>query len=45
VAWVASLVGIVAWLPDPPAWLLVLSLAYVAYYAALSLALTARRRG
>ena len=43
-AWVVSLALIVARLPSVAPWLTGLSLAYVAYYAALSLALTLRRR-
>ncbi len=43
-AWLVSLVLIVSRLPSSAPWLTGLSLAYVAYYAALSLALTLRRR-
>ncbi len=42
-AWVVSVVAIVVRFPDPPMWLVALSLTYVAYYAVLSLALTLRR--
>ena len=43
VAWIASLVAIVARFPDYEPWLVGASLAYLAYYAALSIALTLRR--
>lgn len=42
--WIASLALIIARLPGSAPWLTGLSLTYVAYYAALSLALTLRRR-
>jgi phosphatidylcholine synthase len=42
--WTVSFVWLIWRLPDPPAWLLWASLAYPAYYVALSLWLTARRR-
>ncbi len=41
--WFLAYAAIVAALPDPPAWLIVGSLAYVGYYLALSLWLTLRR--
>ena len=42
-AWIVSLVAIVARYPDREPWLVGASLGYVAYYAALSIALTLRR--
>jgi phosphatidylcholine synthase len=44
VAWLAAYAVITALLPDPPAWLVALSLAYPAYYLAVSLWLTASTR-
>jgi len=44
VAWAVSVVAIVARFPDVEPWVVVPSLAYVAYYTVLSLALTRRRR-
>ncbi|WP_372733942.1 phosphatidylcholine/phosphatidylserine synthase [Nocardioides sp.] len=41
-AWLALFAVIVASRPDPALWLVLLSLAYIAYYVALSLALTLR---
>jgi hypothetical protein len=42
-AWTVAFVAVIWRLPDPPAWLLWGSLAYPAYYLALSLWLTAQR--
>lgn len=42
-AWAAAFVALIWRLPDPPPWLVWTSLAYPAYYVALSLWLTARR--
>jgi phosphatidylcholine synthase len=44
VAWLAAYAVITALLPDPPGWLVALSLAYPAYYLAVSLWLTASTR-
>lgn len=44
-AWGAVILLIVVALPDPPRWLVWVSLAYPAYYAVLSLVLDARRAG
>jgi phosphatidylcholine synthase len=43
--WVVSLIAIVWQLPDPPRWLLGLSLFYVAYYLSISLYLTFKQPG
>jgi phosphatidylcholine synthase len=42
--WILTLVAIVARYPEPAPWVVALSLAYLAYYAGLSLVLTLRRR-
>lgn len=42
--WLVSYAVLLAQNPDPSAWLLVFSVAYIVYYVALSLYLTARRK-
>ncbi len=44
-AWLGLYALITATYPDPPQWLVAVSLGYVAYYAAASVILSARRRG
>ncbi len=41
--WLVAYVVIVATLPDPPAWLVILSLGYIAYHLSASIWLTVRR--
>jgi phosphatidylcholine synthase len=43
--WGALMIGIIVQLPEPPAWLIWTSLAYVAYYLGMSLHLTFKTRG
>src|SRR5205823_10593031 len=43
-AWAVSLAALIGWLPSPPRWLAIASLAFPVYYIVLSLVLHARRR-
>jgi phosphatidylcholine synthase len=43
-AWGISVAALICWLPSPPRWLAIASLAFPVYYTVLSLVLHARRR-
>jgi phosphatidylcholine synthase len=43
-AWAVSIAALICWLPSPPRWLAIVSLAFPVYYIVLSLVLHARRR-
>jgi phosphatidylcholine synthase len=43
-AWAASVAALICWLPSPPRWLAIASLAFPVYYTVLSLVLHSRRR-
>jgi phosphatidylcholine synthase len=44
IAWAVSIAALICWLPSPPRWLGIASLAFPVYYIVLSLVLHARRR-
>jgi phosphatidylcholine synthase len=43
-AWAVSIAALICWLPSPPRWVAITSLAFPVYYIVLSLVLHARRR-